>query len=130
MSRNKIDPDLLAQTLAYASLHGDQAASKHFKISIRTLQRARANPDQCVQLADIVTHKKDVLLDKWAGSVPSALADCVAFVQQATQNLSAADPVALHAISSAIKALSEAQMNREVLEIWLEQNRTPTPLLE
>lgn len=95
-------------------------------MSAKTLQRARANPKDFVQLSDIVADKKDALLDKWTDSVPSALADCVAFVRKATKHLMPEDPESLHAISGAIKILSEAQMNREVLDVWIENNRAST----
>lgn len=116
--KKKIDPDLLGSALAYSALHGDVATSQHFKISTRTLQRARSNG--ALELAGVVAHKKDVLIGEWVQGVPSALADCVAFVARAMRELNPNDPEALHAVCGAIKILSEAQMNQEVLNVWLE----------
>ena len=127
MARAKTPDEMLARAITYAAIHGDDAAAKKYKISTRTLQRARAAPsEQLSPIVAIVAEQKAELLEKWTDSIPSALLECVAFVRKATNELDASDPQALHAIAGAIKLLSEAQMNREVLDVWIENNRAST----
>ncbi len=127
MGKPKTSNETLARALTYAALHGDDAAAKKFKLSTRTLQRARASPrEELAQVVAIVAEKKAELIGQWIDSIPSALLECVAFVRKATQELSAQDPEALHAVAGAIKILTDAQMNREVLDVWIENNRAAT----
>lgn len=112
--------DRKALIISYAAIHGDQAACKHFKISARSIQRYRREAEESDALSQSVAHKKDVVIAKWTEGAPSAVADCVAFVARATREGDPSDPNMVHAISGAIKILTDALANREVLDVWIE----------
>lgn len=111
--------DLAATALADAAINGDQQAIQRAQISIRALQRYRQRLAIDPKLAQYVAEKKAALLGRWADSLPSAARECIAFIDRAARDADHKDPAAVVAIAGAFKLLTEADMNRKVLDVYL-----------
>lgn len=98
---------------------GDRAACDKHDISLRTLQRYRSRLDDDPRLAQVVAEKKRLQDEAWADEIPSAIASCVQFLREASQQCDRKDPDAVHAISGAMKLLSEVSLTRKVIDARL-----------
>ena len=112
--------DRKALIVSYAAIHGDEPTSQQFKVSVRSIQRYRREAGESDTLSQSVAHKKDLVIAKWTEGAPSAVTACVAFVARAARDGDHRDPQMVHAIAGAIKILSEAMANREVLDVWID----------
>lgn len=127
MASPNFDPNRAAMILLDAATMGDRATVEKYDISSRTLQRYRSRLANDQELTALVAHKKAEQDKQWASEIPGAIAACIKFIANASQNLKPDDPEAVHAIAGAMKILSEIAMTREVIEARLSAMENPTP---
>lgn len=108
-----------AAALIDATLMGDRAAAEKYEISVKSIEgwRSRLETDEVLRE---FFYKKKALQDKaWANEIPAAIASCINFLKQASQECDSRDPDAVHAITGALKIMSEVSMTREVIDARL-----------
>lgn len=121
------DNETKAKILAYAALHGTPQAAKKYAVSGNLIESwLKSSRGDLVAIADIIHERREEFIEYWTDGISSALKDCVQFIREATHALPKDDPNSLSAIVNAVKVLAEAEMNKEVLSVWLENNRAPT----
>lgn len=110
--------DLAAAILVEAAFNGDQAASEHWGISIRSIQRYRAKLGKDKKLASSVADKKKVFEGRWADNISPAITNGISYLTKAIQEI-ASTPEGIHAVAGAVKLLSEIEMTKRMLDARL-----------
>jgi transposase-like protein len=111
-----------AEILVEAHLtHDDRKTAERHGVSDRTLRNWRGQLSTDGEFAKIFQVKKFAAESQWADRVPSALRQCIEFVEKAARDGDHKDPKMVHSIAGAFKLLSEGDVTSKMLDRMLEQ---------
>ncbi|MBX6354556.1 MAG: helix-turn-helix domain-containing protein [Micromonosporaceae bacterium] len=116
---NRFNRERAAVVLAEAALTTDSVAAERHGVSVRTVQRWRAQLDRDPDLAAIVAVKKADLERAWVGAATESLRRAAEFLGRAAEEMSPTNPEHVHAVAGAFKLLSEALLARDVIDARL-----------
>ncbi len=108
-----------AAILADAALNGDRSAAQRWGVSEMTLWRYRRRLDSDASLLELVNEKKKALERAWIDRAAGALVAAAEFIERAAREADPRDPVAIHAVSGALKILNEAILTSQVIDARL-----------
>lgn len=122
LANPNFDQDKAAKIVLDAEMMGDEAASKKWSVSERSIQRYRKKLGSSPELARVVESKKALQDAAWAHQIPEAIEACIKYIREAAEACDRSDPNAVHAIAGAAKVLSEIKMTREVIDARLAES--------
>lgn len=120
--KTKINLDKAASILVVAAYHGDQAAAAQFRVSVRTVQRYRAELARRKQLAEFVALKKTEYDRQWQTEMAGTKRDLLRYIARSARGMTEATPEMIHAVAGALKILAEIEAGGRYLEARLAED--------
>jgi len=117
----KVNEHRAIRVLVESLYFGDAKVAKSYGISVRTISnyRIRLNTDNEF-LAKFELARKQFESD-WAANIPSALIAGVEYLIESFGQVDKTDPLAIKAVSDAVKTLAEISLVRELLNVRLDE---------
>jgi catabolite regulation protein CreA len=126
-NRPRIDINLAAECLVYAAFHGDEAASKKYGRTVRTIQRYRKRSFDDPELSGVVAYKiSEFEQSDWPDALGQTIDSALSAVQTAMTELDKSKPESLEAIGSTLAVLFDYKLALELLNARTEENRIYT----
>jgi hypothetical protein len=128
MAAPNFNADRAARILVEATMSKltDEEFAKRHGISDRTLRNWRSRLAEDDEFAELFLSLKSKAVDKWAGSLSSAIRSSIEFLAQAAKDCSTSDPASVHSIAGALKILADVAMTQQALDArFAGQHRPP-----
>ncbi|HEX2865258.1 MAG TPA: hypothetical protein VHN99_11870 [Deinococcales bacterium] len=110
-----LDRDRAAAILVDAAYLGDPKAAERWKITTRTIENYRARLKKDPELSAIFAQKRQAAEGDWKSELARALRTGVRRLARMLDEVQGSDLEAIEAVTGAVKALSEIDLTREVL---------------
>ena len=123
---SRFDPEIAAQILVEAAYLGDIETAKKHGITDRTIRNWKQRLDTDAEFSALFHLKRQEAEKAWADELPESIRACINFIRDAaTSKDFQKTPEGIHAVSGALKIMSEVAITKEALDARLaKQSRT------
>lgn len=105
-----------AHAVVAAVTHGDRVAAERAGISVRSLERWRAELSSDPDVAALVVARRARAVSVWSDKLDAALSASCDFIERAAEVLDPADAGAVRAMTKALGTLAEVQQRKRILD--------------
>jgi len=120
----QINIDVAAQALVDAIFSSDKEAAKKHEVSVRTIRRWRERAKYDEDLSLKVRELKNEIETAWIDTINPAIVSGVRYLQRAAKKANEIDAETIVAITGAVKAMSDVENNRRILDTLLTPSKT------